>query len=77
MRDSVRTAVGVGAVGALCGGCVSLLAIVFAAGAAALGIWFWGLLAGAPLLAMVGAAVWFRTRQAEEACEVPEAGGSR
>lgn len=73
MRDSVRTAVGLGAVGALCGGCVSLLYVAFAAGAAALGVWFWGLVGGLPLVGLAAAAVWFRTRSRDEACEVPEA----
>lgn len=69
MRDSVRDALALGGVGALCGGCVSLLYVLFSAAVAAIGIWFWGLLGLAVVGGVLGAAAYLRRRRAR-ACEV-------
>lgn len=69
MRDSVRDALALGGAGALCGGCVSLLYVLFSAALAAIGVWFWGLLGLAVVGGVLGAAAYLRRRRSR-ACAV-------
>lgn len=79
MPATWKTALGLGAVGGFCGGCVSLLAIGLSGAAASLGFLFWGVVAVVPagLLGVGVAVVRHRNLRAGvdgEACEVPAEG---
>lgn len=73
MQDSTRTAVLLGGLGALCGGCVSLASVLLGSLAATFGVaWFFGLVVGIPAGVIVAVALYLRLGRRDEACEVPD-----